>query len=282
MIWHEHGVSEGSYMCFFNNEEAFKSLFYTIYSCGTFRCDSQYHVHSKGFRPSILIYVVHGSLNARWNEKNYTAGEGDILLLPEGDRQDYACPDFSEFLFFHFRGKDAGALADTLVNNNNGPLFQGASNALIYAKIKDPIMRLCYEENMKEAALSTLVYETLCLLYESNESSLRKENRSEFIENALNYIQAHIQEPLSVKEVADFVGVSFYYFSRTFKKEIGISPSSYISQRKLSTAKRMLRTTSLSINEIAEHLSYASSASFINAFKAFNGVSPYQFRKRAG
>ena len=48
------------------------------------------------------------------------------------------------------------------------------------------------------------------------------------VENIRTYVQAHLQEPITLREIADAVGYSKYHISRLFKEEVGISLFDYI------------------------------------------------------
>jgi len=63
------------------------------------------------------------------------------------------------------------------------------------------------------------------------------------------------------------------------KKETGISPKEYISQRILATAKELLMAQSLSITQISEKLGFQYPQHFTRFFKKYTGVTPIEFRK---
>ena len=67
---------------------------------------------------------------------------------------------------------------------------------------------------------------------------------------------------------------------KIFKKEFGITPFKYLWQKKIGLAKSMLKSTNLSVKEIAFRLNYADEYYFSNAFKQKVGISPSEYRKR--
>lgn len=72
---------------------------------------------------------------------------------------------------------------------------------------------------------------------------------SKQIQDSCNYIQVHSTEKLSIADIAEQVGYAEYYFSKKFKKEMGISVKEYIKQTKVNRAKIMLRTETVSIQD---------------------------------
>jgi transcriptional regulator GlxA family with amidase domain len=68
-------------------------------------------------------------------------------------------------------------------------------------------------------------------------------------------------------------------FSQVFREVTGSSPKSYYDTLRLGMAKEMLRTTSLSLIQIAERFGFSSSFHFSKAFRHHFGVPPSEYRK---
>lgn len=281
MIWKETGVKEGSYMCFFNPSSMFKNYYYYMVSCGYFQCDEKYNIKNEGTRPPLFIFVISGSLELIYHSRHSIAHANEVILINCYNPQQYYCSDNCEFLFFHFDGKSAQNVTDHLIAQNGSPIF-ALNNAIdIYHNINEPIMKLCYQEQASDSFLSSVVYSTLCLLQSTNDTlSSTISPYSDMAAKVVDYIKSHIEQHFTLQELADYAHLSPYYFSHVFKKETGYSPLEFVSMTKINYAKLMLRTTSISISEIAESLGYSSSASFINAFKARRGISPKKYRNQ--
>lgn len=109
-----------------------------------------------------------------------------------------------------------------------------------------------------------------------------KENAgvSSIIKNCCDYIGIHINEKLSINELAERAGYSEYYFSRKFKQEMGCTLTEYIMREKIERAKVLLSTTSMSIMEISIELSFNSRSYFSDTFQKNTGISPGEYRKQ--
>lgn len=79
---------------------------------------------------------------------------------------------------------------------------------------------------------------------------------------------------------AERLGVSSKHLSRTVKRHTGIASLDWIEHYTISDAKILLRTTNLSIKEIAERLNFSSQSFFGKYFKKYEGISPKDFRRR--
>ena len=98
------------------------------------------------------------------------------------------------------------------------------------------------------------------------------------VADAIDYIYNHIMEPISVDQLAEAVDISPTYLSRIFKRDLGISVSEYIRQRKIEVAKNLLRFTDHDFITISNMLSFSSQSHFIQQFKSHVGVTPKVYR----
>lgn len=106
----------------------------------------------------------------------------------------------------------------------------------------------------------------------------KEEVYSIHIRKSVDYIQEHLEEKLSVKEIAQRVGLSPDYYAKLFYKEMGVTVKDYVAEAKVSTAANMLIYSEHSYLDIALTLGYSSQSAFINVFKKYRGVTPKEYR----
>ena len=85
-------------------------------------------------------------------------------------------------------------------------------------------------------------------------------------------------EPLGVDDMAAAAGLSRAHFSRSFRKEFGVSPHVYLLTRRLERAAALLRNTDRSIAEICFGVGLTSVGSFTTSFKRMFGATPKEYR----
>lgn len=98
------------------------------------------------------------------------------------------------------------------------------------------------------------------------------------VENVIRYMRTHVQETLSLDEMAELACLSPFYFSRVFHNLIGVPPGEYLSSLRLEAAKRLLLKTSLSITDICFEVGYSGLGSFTSRFTQLVGLSPRRLR----
>ncbi len=103
--------------------------------------------------------------------------------------------------------------------------------------------------------------------------------RHQAIRRALAYIDAHFGEDLGIKEISHEVHLTPAYLSRLFRKTIGITFIGYLTQRRIAAAKELLRTTAMSMSDIAFQVGYSHQSYFGRKFKQIAGQTPSAYRQ---
>lgn len=101
------------------------------------------------------------------------------------------------------------------------------------------------------------------------------------IQKAKRYIEEnYAMEDLSLQEVADAVGMSVTYLSRTFKSETNTNFVKYLVQVRMEKARELLAKSELSAQETAYRVGFSDYVHFSKTFKKFHGLTPSAYRKQ--
>jgi AraC-like DNA-binding protein len=100
------------------------------------------------------------------------------------------------------------------------------------------------------------------------------------LQNAARFIGANYMRPITLKDAAREAGFTPTYFSKKFKELAGISFKDYLTHLRLKESVRLLRSTRMSIQEIAEACGFSGSNYFGDVFHSVYGVSPREYRKK--
>ena len=101
------------------------------------------------------------------------------------------------------------------------------------------------------------------------------------MKNAMNYINEHIDEKLTLKDIAAAACMSQTYFSSVFKKLNGISPWEYIIIKRIEKAVFLIRTSDMTMLEIAESCGFSSSSNFYKTFSKITNKKPTDYLPQA-
>lgn len=133
-----------------------------------------------------------------------------------------------------------------------------------------------YAESMATALAAHLLrnYATRKHILKEYEDGLPKYK----LKQALEYINTHLSENMSLEAVSGELGISQFHFCRLFKQSTGIAPHAYLIQQRVERSKQLLKQKELTINEIALECGFANPSHFAKHFRKHTGISPKQFR----
>lgn len=101
------------------------------------------------------------------------------------------------------------------------------------------------------------------------------------IQLAVQYIQEHYNENLTINELAERYEMSPNYFSSVFKKEIHQSTINYITAIRMEEAGKLLEHSQLSVVDIAKKVGYEDGQYFFRVFKKYTGMTPLHYREKS-
>ena len=116
---------------------------------------------------------------------------------------------------------------------------------------------------------------SLCRLYEESTPAEKTPFR---IGEALEYMNQHYQQPVSIAQLAKKACMSRWTLFLHFKNAIGCSPIQYLNQIRIRRAMELLLYTELRIADIAGQCGFSDSNYFCKTFRAQTGISPRQYR----
>ncbi|MDX2242155.1 MAG: AraC family transcriptional regulator [Leptolyngbyaceae cyanobacterium bins.302] len=134
-----------------------------------------------------------------------------------------------------------------------------------------------YADSMATALSAHLLryYATRTHSFRTYEDGLSRHN----LEQALEYIDVHLGENLSLSTIANELNMSQYYFCRLFKRSMGITPHQYLIQQRVERAKQLLKRSELTITAVALHCGFSGQSHLAKHFRKQTGLTPQQFRQ---
>lgn len=272
----EAGIQQKSNIFFATPSMRAKNLFYYVTCVGHFYYEDTYNLERENYNSLLILYVLNGNGKANCYHKTFSLKKDDIVLFNCYDWHGYSAQKNLETLWVHFDGLNSRSLFESLYEQYG-----------CIMKVKDPFIVLTYlkkiysmhekgewiSEALQSAYLTRILAEFFCF----EEAAEKRENS--FIEKGIEYIRKHLSESITIKEVADYVSLSEFYFSRCFKKETGFTPYEYITNLRINQAKLLLKNSEKSLYEIAVSCGFSNEGNFIRTFKKCTDFTPGMFRK---
>jgi len=128
-----------------------------------------------------------------------------------------------------------------------------------------------------QSLIEQLVILLLRTFSKTNEDNLSLEQQ-QVMDRALRFLHEHARENLTIRAVADHIGLSPVYFRRLFRTYVGINPKRYLLNLRVQTAQFMLLYEDYSITEVAMRSGFGSPQEFSKLFRCMIGVTPSEWR----
>ncbi|MBQ8885752.1 MAG: helix-turn-helix transcriptional regulator [Clostridia bacterium] len=257
-----------------------RNFLYYIIGIGHFYTTTQYlETRTDNAYDSFLImYVLDGMLQIETNGQSYDAPARSIVLIDCYKKHSYKALAPTEFAYLHFDGSNSRAFFNELTRSR-GSVFQDECFPAHYNAILQLSNEIDQGRMPAEGEVSVLIHKLLCELCK-NSAIKYAFKYSPMILKALNFIGNHFTSDITVDEIAAHCNFSPQHFSRLFKKETGVTPYSYVLEKRISFACELLSDSDDTVKQIAEKIGYSSAVNFMNEFKRRFALSPSEYRRK--
>jgi AraC-like DNA-binding protein len=93
------------------------------------------------------------------------------------------------------------------------------------------------------------------------------------------FIAEHVTEPIQLADLAYEACFSRFHYQRQFSRAFGETPHEFLTRMRIEHAKKLLRTSDMSVSEICMEVGYQSLGSFSSLFAKREGCAPSEFRR---
>jgi AraC family transcriptional regulator len=250
-------------------------LFYVLWGA-VYDLDAPYRVERNYMDAYMVQYIVHGELHFTLRGQHFVAKKNELVILSCQEKNLYWAESKARVKWFHFHGEMVSPLLEYIYKKNGSGLCNAlhSHNAEPYI---DQVLEGLKNKSANEFQFSHYIYSMLCELMGS--PALKTSPLEELIQKAVRYMKKNLAENITVEDMAKFVGVSVYHFSRSFKKYMSVSPHSYLLELRLDKSKNLLISTTDNLDIIAEKSGFQSTSHFIRAFKKAMDMTPKEFRQ---
>lgn len=145
---------------------------------------------------------------------------------------------------------------------------------LVSSDIAEKIEQISSQNEVPKFILKT--FKTYCKLVKDNSNT----HYSPLIEKVIIIIESDLTTDLTLSKLAKKCNVSSGYLSAVFKKETNQTLTNFVNHRRIAEAKKLLNSTNLQIQTIAQHCGILDVPYFSKLFKKYVGVSPKQYKEK--
>lgn len=239
-----------------------------------------------------ISYVVSGEGDFCTDDQVFHAKEGDIHVISPGKRHRILTGSHNLRMtyigFYFYEDGRAAELEDFYLN---APMHMKNERLRIKAAFEQLLTEIYLFQYRNTEMIDAYITQILIQVYRlfrldqgRGEQSMVEETRMKrivgnIVFQSLRYIDEHIAQIESARQVADALGYHPAYISRVFREKTGMTIAQYLASKKTEMAKAML-AEGLSVSDTAQKLGYATPQSFCKMFRRSANCTPSEYKKR--
>lgn len=249
--------------------------------CGWEQC-APGHSYGPAVRDHYLLHYIargRGRYQNRSGDRPLRSGQG--FLITPGETSFYTADETDpwEYYWVGFKGVDASRLLELCGLSGGAPVFTPPAGSGL-PELFGRLLEASRAPAGREYAMLGCLYQILAGLMDGRGLRGRPaESARLYLEEATAYINDNYSYPLTIGGLAEHIGIERSYLHRLFAAGLGTSPGQYLLKVRMSRAAELLRTTALSVQEVALSTGYPELSHFSGAFRRFYGIPPSVYRR---
>lgn len=249
-------------------------------------------------RAMVLIEITEGTVNVEIGTDKVNAGKGEFVFVPSNLVFRVLSEEYASVRTMVF----ASSLVEENMENFDTEIFymfyvQSRSKITVFKPDHTIYQTLVYSMNESydeyvskdvcyKLAVKANIYLMMTALLRYYCTSRKELDRMIYhnvmrLRPVIDYITDNYGEKIYIETLSDMIGVSPDYFTKMFKDSIGKTPIDYINGVRINHSLRLLSTTDIPINELAEQIGFSNPNYFHKIFKQYMISSPLTYRKQS-
>ena len=223
------------------------------------------------------LIVTEGTVTLEYNGEKHTLERGQFSLIPPRvEHVIYTENGHAQMGITFTTELTLGALMQQFETHFKEPVI--GEDRRILEKENEFIQLMVTGSVVAQTRVILLCFEALTNMVES----VVYDGESNFDTRLSYYLEGHLDERMTTKQIADHFHMSVPQLERLSRRYFGCGVVALYNQKRLVRARALLNTTDKSISEIAQEIGFYDAAHFSGFFSRLVGVSPSKWRKRKG
>ena len=221
-----------------------------------------------------VVMVDSGGVEYIFRDKNINVQPGQVFIINPYDAHYNRAAEKNGWMykvfFLPIQLFNSRKNLFSIINFDRTPI----SNQTLYSQLGQLHEKL--KVVIEESDYFTIIHEVSKLLLIHYPAKAIEIKINERIEPAIKYIEAHLDEKLTIKKLAQVCHTSHFYFQRLFKQNTGLTVNAFIHQKRMELSRRLLQTD-INVAGTAIETGYFDQSHFHHQFKKMYGLTPRQF-----
>ena len=259
-----------------------RSAFFYVQETGYYKLKESHKAYRKHLDSFLIVLVLSGSGTLMYYDKIYELNAGSCFFidckLSYSHQSSHSDP--WELMWVHFHGATSTEYYRFFSSMSSPAWIPGA-----FQQLKDKLTSLLdvntHTDLRAEISSSRLIIDILSIILEDVTSIREKQTPAhQKMVEVRSYLDEHYTKKFSLDELSEHFFISKYHLSREFKNYFGITPNHYVIAKRITMAKKLLRFSNLTIEEIASQCGFYDASYLNKQFRKSEGISTSDFKKK--
>lgn len=228
-----------------------------------------------------LLVFTGGNGQLNLDDQSVTLSTDKCYLLAPGISY---CTSNQEMTMYYYLITFSAIYTKEHPERYSGELLSGRRELIVHPftkvirLVEDLLMNKNSFDDVQQFKRQLKFQELMLLFFEHNYPSKHLPSPTESVEMTIQFIEEHYTESISVKQLAELAGISFWQYTPIFQQLTGKKPLEYLTDLRISHSKRFLQESTEPLREIARLVGFSDEYYFSRRFRQKTGVTPDNMR----
>ena len=252
---------------------------------GTLKALKQHTSHYNNLASYLFFIVLDGEGKICYEGKEYFLNKGSCVFID--CHKPFSHETFASKLWTlqwcHFFGPNLLLVYDKYMERGGRPVFR-PDDTTAYKRILDALFIIADGNDfIRDMRINENISSLLTLIMAESWNKKERDRKNQSKQSVMpvkEYLDIHYSEKITLEDLSKEFYISKNYLTRVFKEQFDMSVKEYLQIVRISRAKRLLRTTDKTAEEIGVECGFGTLYYFSRVFKEIEGVSPTIYREQ--
>lgn len=250
---------------------------------GTLQAKYPHTSKRNGLDSYLFFMVLSGSGELLYNGSTYQLKQNDCVFID--CKQPYAhitSDDLWQLKWVHFNGQSMSEIYNKYISRGGESAFTIEQPGQCVQLLDDIFTIASSDDYIRDMKINEKLSSLLTIImskswHPSNRKPAQKKGE---LSSVKAWLDTHYIKKISLDELAKQFFIDKYYLTKIFKEQYGITINAYISQKKITAAKQLLRFSDKTIEQVSAEIGINDTNYFTRLFKKIEGITPGEYRKQ--